>query len=96
MKLQEFIENKINELKQEYKQVELIRNVSVMLNRNSVGESFLSTDTPLDQEGREVNIHEIEEIPSIPYAENGTLVRIGVKPPRKRKFIEKDYYFMWE
>jgi hypothetical protein len=95
MDLGNFIMDKSVELKEQYSQVELKSIENVVLGKNSVSSEFLAKKTPLLQEGREIDLSEIEKVSSIPFVPNGTLVRFYVKLPRKRKPIFKDFYFLW-
>lgn len=96
MDLGNFIMDKSVELKEQYKQVELKSVESVVLSKNSVSSEFLAKETPLLQEGREIDLSEMDVVSSIPFVPNGTLVRFYVKLPRKRKMISKDFYFLWD
>lgn len=95
MDLGNFVADKLVKLTDEYKDVELKSLESVVLSKNSVTSEFAAKETPLLQEGAEVNLSEVEEVSSIPFVPNGTLVRFNVKLPRKRKPTYKDFYFLW-
>lgn len=95
MDLGSFVTDKLVELKDQYKDVKLDSLESVVLSKNSVTSEFSAKETDLFQKGKEVNLSEVEEVPSIPFVPNGTLVRFNVKLHRKRKYTSKGFYFLW-
>lgn len=99
--LQQFIEQKTQELQQQYRKVEVISYVSVQLrkegNGGGVGESFLSTNTALDTFGREVTVSEFPVVETtIPHIENGTSIQFHITRKGKRKPERMEVYFLWE
>lgn len=95
MKLQEFINQKENELKQQYKEVIFYKAIDVELHKNSVTESFHSESTDTNIEVEEVNLSEIDNYLSAGWQPNGTKVVFKVKLPRKRNLTNKEYYLMF-
>jgi hypothetical protein len=95
MDLGNFIMEKSVELKEKYNHIELKSIESVVLSKNSVSSDFLTKETPLLQEGKEIDLSEMSEVSSTPFVPNGTIVRFYVKLPKKRKPISKDFYFLW-
>lgn len=98
IQLQLFIEQKKSELEQsgKYRHVSIHSKDAVMLRRNSVGQQFLSTDTPYTQNGHEVKTSEFPDISSMPFKENATEVIFEVIEKRKRKPSTVTFYFLWE
>jgi len=90
-----YIMDKSVELREHFKEAKLKSIENVVLSKNSVVQEFLSKETSLLQKGKEVNLSEMNEVSSVPFIPNGTLVRFNVIPPRKRKAIIKDFYFLW-
>lgn len=96
MELYTFVMEKTLELKDKYSFAELDSLESVVLSKNSVSQEFNSKKTPLTRKGSEVSLSTLEDLHSIGFTPNGTLVRFAVKLPRKRKTIKVDFYFLWE
>lgn len=97
IQLQKFIEQKKFELEQsgKYRHVSIHSKDAVMLTKNSIGQQFLSTDTPYTQNGHEVKPSEVPEIPSIPFKENATELIFEVIEKRKRNPSDVKFYFLW-
>ncbi|MGE7114741.1 hypothetical protein [Lysinibacillus sp. NPDC047702] len=97
IQLQQFIEQKKLKLEQsgKYRHVSIHSKDAVMLTGNSIGQQFLSTDTPYTQNGYEVKPSEVPEIPSIPFKENATEVIFEVIEKRKRNPSDVKFYFLW-
>ena len=96
MDLGGFIVEKLAELSGKWKGVELKSIESVVLSKNSVASEFNSKETSLLQKGKEVKISDMEEVSSLPFVPNGTVVRFYYKQPRMRKPSFQDFYFLWE
>ena len=97
MILNDFIKMKEEELSKDYRKVEFKFVEDVVLSTNSVSRNFSSEKSKqLTVEGREAKLSELGETSSIPFVPNGSLVVFEYVPPRKRKPIKKDYYFLWE
>ncbi|UPW82353.1 hypothetical protein [Lysinibacillus sp. Ag94] len=98
IQLQQFIEQKQSQLEQsgKYRHVSIHSKDAVMLARKTIGEQFLSTDTPYSQLGREVQHSEFPDISSVPFEENATKVVFEVIEKRKRNPITVIFYFLWD
>ncbi|APJ11098.1 hypothetical protein [Bacillus safensis] len=88
MKLNFWIDQKISQLKENYKEVEFQSAKDVELVLNGVSQNFLANDTPMDSEVIEIDLH------TIPKNEKyqGSEILFNVKRPRKRKFDSHSVY----
>lgn len=93
--LNQFITDKIKELKNTYKEVEYYSANDAMLTKGGCSEQFSSEATDLNKLGQGISIHDVENTESFPFKENGTKVLFNVKRPRKRKFELHTEYFIW-
>ncbi|MEM5028969.1 hypothetical protein WKH33_08115 [Priestia sp. WB3] len=88
MKLDFWIDQKIAQLKENYKEVEFISAKDVELVLNGVRQDFLVNDTPMDTKIIETDIHAIPENEKY----RGSEILFNVKRPRKRKFDSHSVY----
>ncbi|MEK5209331.1 hypothetical protein [Psychrobacillus sp. FSL H8-0510] len=96
MDLMDFIKVKTIELKEIYGKVEYASNENAVLSKDSVRTEFSAKETPLIKAGQEINLSEINVVSAIAFEPNGTLLSFYVTPPRKRKPILKEFYFLWD
>ncbi|MGN7324881.1 hypothetical protein ACTHPT_14525 [Bacillus altitudinis] len=88
MKLDFWIDQKIAQLKENYKEVEFLSAKDVELVLNGVSQDFLANDTPMDTKIIETDIHTIPENEKY----RGSEILFNVKRPRKRKFDSHSVY----
>ncbi|WP_345806635.1 hypothetical protein [Bacillus pumilus] len=88
MKLDFWIDQKIAQLKKDYKEVRFNSAKDVQLELNGVSQDFLANDTPMDSEVVEVDLHTISKNEKY----QGSEILFDVKRPRKRKFDSHSVY----
>jgi len=93
--LNQFITDKIKELKNTYREVEFHSANDVMLTKCGCYDQFSSKATDLNKLGQGISIHDVENTERFPFEENGTKVLFNVKRPSKRKFELHTEYFIW-
>ncbi|MEK4049855.1 hypothetical protein [Bacillus sp. FSL K6-2839] len=88
MKLDFWIDQKIAQLKKDYKEVRFNSAKDVQLELNGVSQDFLANDTSMDREVVEVDLHTISKNEKY----QGSEILFDVKRPRKRKFDSHSVY----
>lgn len=91
MTLEEFINLKTQQLKENYKDVKFVYAIDIQLRKGGYSESISAKDTPLSKQ-----IKEIKSFLSLPENEiNGSRVMFEVKAPRKRKYEDVEFFVQW-
>lgn len=97
MLLSEFIELKIQKLKEKYKDVKFAYAVDIKVSKNRYEEMLTAENTPLSKQ-----VKEIESFSSLPEDDeflnlkpNGSRVVFEVKAPRKRKYENVEFFVQW-
>lgn len=88
MKHNFWIDQKIAQLKENYKEVEFQSAKNVELVLHGVSQDFLANDTDMNTEVIEIDIHTIPENEKY----RGSEILFNVKRPRKRKFDSHSVY----
>lgn len=98
MKLQEWIDNKVTELKTQNKYREVIfkQTKMVKMSRNMMQESYdftgEDTNIPLDVEVKDINRDDLPITHNSDEYVDAIKITLEVLKPRKRKFISEYYY----